>query len=552
MRKLFTFSVISAILGMGAVIVNGRPYSSTLGGPVVLVSEEDGDPVSRLRILTFPNGSLTDNGGGDISFAGSAADAVEIAASTTALQALIDSNLAALAQVGIDTDTLKGLIDNNATELIAVGVSTEALQAAIDAINFDSVFAAVGLSTQTNADNILTNAVDISTTGVAVEVNTSAINGKVAKAGDTMTGELIGTTITLSGEFEAGSSITIQGDDADTVQIFFRGANTPSQVNIVSFGGKSAADFIGYLHGNTVNREFGFPVSFSEDLTEGFIAVQARAGGTTGKPTFIIEASTRTTAVDGAGNQTTIFLCEKEDDGEAQCGIGKTPTTALDVLGTVTADAFAGPLTGAASDNVLKAGDTMTGNLDVTGNISVSNVYFSSGTGDNVMLGKLGIGTNDPQGVLDIEGAAHIGDATTKSTFTAAGALLTHLGITVGTEGGGSQKIIVAASDATGGDEGGEIQLMMADDHDVSINSWVIDVFEDDLRIFPEGGNAILITINGGLRLRERNKAELEAIVSVVGEIYGCSNCDNNVNVVKGTGTLSGFDSFGIGGTLWH
>ena len=207
MRKIFTFSVVFSILGIGAIIANGRPFSSTLGAPVVLISEEDGDPISRLRLLLVPNDSLTDNGGGTLSLDTSSgdADAVAVAASTTALQVLIDLNITALAQVGIDTDTLKGLIDNNATELVAVGVSTQALQDAIDAINFDSVFEAVGLSTQTNADNILTNAVDISTTGVAVDT-------KVSKAGDTMTGQLTldGSTLTVTGNaFSVGTSTLV-------------------------------------------------------------------------------------------------------------------------------------------------------------------------------------------------------------------------------------------------------------------------------------------------------------------------------------------------------
>ena len=138
MRKLFTFSVVFAILGIGAVIVNGRPFSSTLGAPVVLISEEDGDPISRLRLLQVPNDSLTDEGGGTLSLDTSSGDAnaVDVAASTNSL---------------------------------AVAISTTGVA-------------------------VLKNAVDISTTGAAIDT-------KVSKAGDTMTGLL-----TIS-----GSSLTVTG-----------------------------------------------------------------------------------------------------------------------------------------------------------------------------------------------------------------------------------------------------------------------------------------------------------------------------------------------------
>ena len=106
--SLFSFSISFAIIGIAFIIANGRPFSSTLGAPVVLISEEDGDPISRLRLLQVPNDSLTDAGGGILSLDTSSGDAnaVDVAASTNSLAVAISTTGVVVLKNAVDISTV--------------------------------------------------------------------------------------------------------------------------------------------------------------------------------------------------------------------------------------------------------------------------------------------------------------------------------------------------------------------------------------------------------------------------------------------------------------
>lgn len=139
---------------------------------------------------------------------------------------------------------------------------------------------------------------------------------------------------------------------------------TGTATNADALGGIAAANYM---------------VSNANDTTSGTLGIVNDSGLTIGADNdfkLLVEGTGAVIAnitpdtditfrVNDGGTTTTVMTI---DASESRVGIGTlTPSTRLQVSGTVTATAFAGPLTGAvtgaASSNVLKTGDTMTGTL---------------------------------------------------------------------------------------------------------------------------------------------------------------------------------------------
>lgn len=119
----------------------------------------------------------------------------------------------------------------------------------------------------------------------------------------------------------------------------------------------------------------------------------------------------------------------------------------------------------------------------VAGDISVEWTDASTGAEDADMVFSLAVG-----GAV----AAEKGRLTSAGQFSILGDLI------IGVEDAGTKSLVIKGSDATGSDEGGEVQFFLADDHDTINESYVIDAFEDDLRFFGlTGAPKMTLTAEG-------------------------------------------------------
>jgi len=92
--------------------------------------------------------------------------------------------------------------------------------------------------------------------------------------------------------------------------------------------------------------------------------------------------------VNDGGSTTTVMTI---DGSTSRIGIGTTtPTTKLQISGTTTSTAFAGPLTGNVTGNLSSSGANTMGSLTMSGNISSQNILPSANTTYDIGSSSLG------------------------------------------------------------------------------------------------------------------------------------------------------------------
>ena len=176
--------------------------------------------------------------------------------------------------------------------------------------------------------------------------------------------------ISISGFSSITKGITLSTAISD---LKFAGTSTDSD----ALGGVAAANYLRSNANDTTSGTLG--ITNDTGLTVGADSdLKFSVDGTGGIIQNQVSNTDITFKVNDAGVTTTVMTI---DGAESRVGIGTTtPSTKLQVLGTTTSTAFAGPLTGDVTGNLSSSGANTMGSLTMSGNISSQNILPSANT----------------------------------------------------------------------------------------------------------------------------------------------------------------------------
>ena len=289
-------------------------------------------------------------------------------------------------QLEFPTATITPLPTNTVAKLVWAG-DTNLYRASSNTLQTDGNVIVAGLTPNTaittNGSDQLTSSITTATelgylSGVTSPIQTQ-INGKVSKSGDTMTGALqlpAGTT-SLPSLIFTGSTTT--GLSANSNNLSFSTAGTEamkiSSAGIISIDGLTST---GVVHNDSSgNLSSSLIINADVDPAAAIVDTKLATISTTGK---VSNSATTATSANTAN-----------------------AIVARDASGNFSAGTITATLTGAASLNVLRAGDTMTGNLTLpAGSAAIPSLQFSTNT-------NTGISANSNNLALSTAGAQRVG-----------------------------------------------------------------------------------------------------------------------------------------------
>ena len=228
----------------------------------------------------------------------------------------------------------------------------------------------------------LTNSsLTIGSTNIALGATSTTLSGLTSVSATTFTGALAGN---------ASSATNIAG--GSTNQIPFQSASNTTTFDAgLTYNSGSTTLTVGTSGAGAINAASGQSLSISSDISIGFNTNSnsrlvlnqngsftiAGSAGTSGQALISNGSSTSPTwgTVPNSGLTNSSLTI-----GSTNIALGATSTT-LAGLTSVSATTFTGALTGAASSNVLKSGDTMTGLLGVSPASGDGLIAVASGSG---------------------------------------------------------------------------------------------------------------------------------------------------------------------------
>jgi len=289
------------------------------------------------------------------------------------------------ANVNFDSGTL--FVDSVANE---VGIGTTNPTSNLHIVGNANI--TTGINTTTVNATTVNAQTFVTSTGdnvYATAINAyGAANTRLSASGGTLSGDLIITgNLTVSGNQTILNTEVLTTEDADIILLSNTSSTPALNAGLIINRGTSTNTF---LRWNEALDEWGW----SDSGTTTYYFEDLRQGLSTTNTTFATINTTFATLNTSAGTQNTATTTANDQANTARGQANTARDTANSAYGQANAAySQANSAYGAANNRVLKAGDTMTGQLNIS-------------SGGLLVTGNVGIGTTSPTSKLQVVGVS--------------------------------------------------------------------------------------------------------------------------------------------------